>query len=58
MTAQELITILQTLHPNTRVTVWNDGEEHDIFETDTIDYDDETKTAQINTRNSDQYANN
>lgn len=57
MTIEKLISLLQTLPPETEVTVWHDGEEHRIYEIDTLDHDSETGTVQINTVNSEYYAN-
>jgi hypothetical protein len=56
MKACDLIALLQMLPPETDVTIWCDGETHQIHSTDTIDHAPEINSAQINALNSYSFA--
>lgn len=57
MLVKELIVQLQQVNPEATVTVWIDGDAHELHDADTLDASDCGTNVQINAKNSDEYAN-
>ena len=58
MKVNQLIKMLQTLPPDTKILGWIDGETIVPHETDVLDYCGESKDVHLNFINSDAYAAN
>ena len=56
MLVKDLISQLQKINPDATVTVWHDGDVHELHEVDTLDASDCGTNVQINAKNSDEYA--
>lgn len=56
MLVKDLIAQLQKVNPEATVTVWQDGDAHELHEVDTLDPSDCGTNVQINVKNSDDYA--